>query len=617
MLALWVRGLLLEFMIPRATRPDRLTPWLFVLGLGAAVVFVQSYVWRILPDRHLTLSPAAIQPLAGHAYAFAFTRSEGDERDNPRSGTTLWEDGHKLREKVRLPDSISATGAGRWMHQPGRILFSTTDNSDPRTNGRTYTLSYPVLQLRTTGLLSAVVCLFCLLILRRLHPAAAAGPSPDPRPVAHERGWLLGAVGVFSLGLYFSTGTLSPYANTGIAQASLSTGYLSNLDHAEFTKLFAFVDGQDRSTWADAQFLRRILFPVLAWPLMKLAGFTVGGFLTSLVLNLVGFVFAVGFIRREVGPAGGVLAAWLLALYPGAAYWAGLPCPYALIFPCSLLLMIALHLLPGSGLPRLVLCSLGMGVIYLGYDLYLFFLPASILLLLWRRRWCGAVASGGLQLVPLALWTAWLTYGVKLPLQNANTAAYRAILMSYFQAPDPAGWPASLAAAIHIGLDVSFGANFIFLPLLFLTALVMNPYTARIRLSRAEIALLVAALAFFFFNNLAPGYTNAWSLRGTWIARLYQPVFPVFVFYLARWWQHFPATARPAARRLSGALLAAGLLGNALIIFGPVLHNPLGVSGISFYRFYDHTDLHWIYEQNLDEFGRRPLGFPRPLAPPS
>ncbi|HTT58243.1 MAG TPA: hypothetical protein VMF63_14105, partial [Opitutaceae bacterium] len=59
-------------------------------------------------------------------------------------------------------------------------------------------------------------------------------------------------------------------------------------------------------------------------------------------------------------------------------------------------------------------------------------------------------------------------------------------------------------------------------------------------------------------------------------------------------------------------LLAATAAGNALIVFGPILNNPGRLSEYAFYRFYDHTDSHWVYEATLKDLGRRPLGFPRP-----
>jgi hypothetical protein len=121
-----------------------------------------------------------------------------------------------------------------------------------------------------------------------------------------------------------------------------TTGYLYNADHAHFKVLFDFVNGADRKVWDHAIFLRRVLYPVLAWPFMRLAGFEIGGTIASLWLNVAGLAFFICRLRRHVGDRGAIFAAWLLALYPGAAYWGGMPYPYAFIFPGSLLAMICL-----------------------------------------------------------------------------------------------------------------------------------------------------------------------------------------------------------------------------------------------------------------------------------
>ena len=130
---------------------------------------------------------------------------------------------------------------------------------------------------------------------------------------------------LFLAGLYCCTGSLTPYAITTIPHAAKASTYLYNPDHIHFQALFNFVDGRDRSTWDHALLLRRILYNVLAYPFMKLGGWEVGGTIASLTFNLAAFVAFVLGVRRRVGERGAILAAWLLALYPGAGYWAGLP----------------------------------------------------------------------------------------------------------------------------------------------------------------------------------------------------------------------------------------------------------------------------------------------------
>ncbi len=83
----------------------------------------------------------ALQPHEGHAFAAEFPRThpwffEPDIR--------VLEDGAPLPFPA-LPSrqQVVRDGAGRFHVEPGLIFVSTTDNSDPRSNGRVYTLSQP------------------------------------------------------------------------------------------------------------------------------------------------------------------------------------------------------------------------------------------------------------------------------------------------------------------------------------------------------------------------------------------------------------------------------------------------------------------------------------------
>jgi len=417
---------------------------------------------------------------------------------------------------------------------------------------------------------------------------------------------------VFMAGLYCNTGTLTPYANTHFPQVDPNTGFLYNMDHPHYRVLFDFVNGAPREVWDHALLIRRILFTVLAWPFMQVAGFEIGGTIASLGLNAFAFIAVGRLIGRRFGQRAALFGAWLLALYPGAAYWAGLPYSYTLIFPGSLLLTFGIMELQEAPLKKICWLSMAMGVAYLGYDLHPIYIPATFLVLAWHRRFGAAALSCLLQLLPFVVWLAIVRYGLKQPLENSNSGVYSTILQSFLGLRHPAVWWASVGNFDDSGVDVFFGSNFIFLPALFLALLAINSFTSRIRFQPVEIALLATTAALFLFNNLAPTYSGGWNLRGTWMARMYQPAFPALILFAVRWWEHLPPLNR-FRQTCIGAVCSAALLGNALIVFGPILDNPLHVSEFAFYRFYNHTDLHWIYQNNLHEFGRRPLGFARPL----
>ena len=55
-----------------------------------------------------------------------------------RSSLHLFEDDRELGPAHAPHDEIRSTGAGRFAHWGPRLYFSTSDNTDPRTNGRNY-----------------------------------------------------------------------------------------------------------------------------------------------------------------------------------------------------------------------------------------------------------------------------------------------------------------------------------------------------------------------------------------------------------------------------------------------------------------------------------------------
>ncbi|HEY5078210.1 MAG TPA: hypothetical protein VII43_00120 [Opitutaceae bacterium] len=593
----------------------RALPWVTAV---AFLLVLQNFCLDLLPRRRVRIAPESIQTFPGKrtfAYVFAYDGSEPDRWPSARSRVEFHEDEVGYSRRLHSTDEVLLVGGDRFSHEPGRIVFATTDNTDPRTNGRRYFLTEPILYSGAIGDAAALVLAACVLAWWRIGAGGRREPSPPPAAASRWRWHLAGASALFLLGLYCNTGTLAPYACTSSPLVFPQNGYAYNGDHRHFRVLFDFVDGSDRPVWDHALLLRRILFPVLGWPLMKLLGFELGGTLASLALNLGAFAWALVLLRRMIGERAAIFAAWMLALYPGAAYWAGLPYPYALICPASLLLMIGLMRLAGGAAGgRMLGISLAMGVAYLGYDLAVFFLPATVVALCWRRRFAGALASAAVQLAPSAAWMAILTYFFHQPVENPNSGIYHTVLLPFLHPAGPAQWWDAVARSPAIGADIFFAANFLFLPALFLFAVVVNPVTSRIRLQLAESVLLLCALALFLLLNGAPATYGGWAMNGTWISRLYQPVFPALLLFTARWWQGLPPLG-PRLRPLVALAVAGASLGDALVVFGPILGNPGRVSETAFYRFYDHTDAHFLYEANLASLGRRPLGFPRAQVP--
>jgi uncharacterized membrane protein len=597
--------------------------WWTVVAV-ALFLIAHNFCLSLLPRVEIPLAPEAmtVEP-GGRAVAVPFDHSPGDTLLNPRSRVILTENGTPLLIKFRAPGLVRTQADGSWCHVPGRIIFSTPDGTDPRKNGRRYVVHSPMLYARPVGYGAIAALCGAGLMLRR---GTAAGrtkdgaksktEAPAPLRAPWPRALRMSAVVaglVFLGGLYCATGTLAPYANTMLPHPDPATGYLYNIDHEILRASFSFVDGQPRATWQDSPMLRRILHPVLAWPWMKALGYETGGVCFNFFINLAGFIAGVWMVRRHVGERGAIFAAWLLALYPGAAYWAGQPYFYALIFPLSVAALWLLLELPEARGWRLGGLSLGLGVIYLGYDFHAYYVPASVFLLIWHRRWRAAGVSVAIQLAPLALWLWTLQHVVQVSLETSNTAVYGRLIEAFF---NPAGLAASVQRAAglpEVAADVFFGANFFFLPLLAVAAWALDFRGHDFGRFRAVVVLIVAAGVLFLFCNLPPPHDGPWNLSGSWIARLYQPLFPALVLGLAWWWQALQPHGR-RARVVRVALVAGALAGNALVCFGPVAGVKVPVAEAAFYRFYDHTELHWAYERNLRVFGRRPLGFPQPLG---
>lgn len=594
---------------------------LWLVTAASLLLIAHNYCLTLLPPISVHLDSAAMKVVEGTAHAFtvSFAGSPGDTVLNPRSRLTLTEDGRPLILKQRLPDVVFRKGQGAWCHSPGRIFFSSSDATDPRSNGRSYVVHEPLLYSRPVGYGAIAALIAALWGLRRapnrrVSHSVATSESPAPA-IRFFRPHVICAGILFLAILYCSTGTLAPYANTLYPHPDQATGYLYNIDHAVHRTVFDFVDGAPRSAWKDSLLLRRVLHAALAWPWMKTFGYETGGVLFNLLANLVGFAAGVALVRRHIGAKGAIFAAWLLAVYPGAAYWVGQPYAYALIFPLSLVAFWVLLELPTASPTRFALLSLGLGVIYLSYDFHAYFLPASLLVLVWHRRFAAAAISTVLQLIPLALWLWTLQRIIRVPLENINTAIYSQLLASFFDPAALATLPPRLAGLPEVAADIFFGANFLFLPLLAVVAWSLDFSWPQFTRHRAVPALFASGLALFLFSHLPPPHDGPWNISGSWIARIYQPVFPALVFSLAWWWQELRPTAR-APRRLRTAIAVAALAANAAICLGPIARLPGPLPATAYYRFYDHTDLHWIHDYNLLTYGRRPLGFPRPLPSP-
>lgn len=412
------------------------------------------------------------------------------------------------------------------------------------------------------------------------------------------RAHLVLAAAVLIAAIWLSTGTMAPYAATldhpGVLEPC---HYLVNVDHEQFEAPLRMMRGEPFDTWGWSVVLRRLLFPIIALPFANLFGFLTGGVMASLLIQVIGVLGFTIFVARRFGEAAAVSVLWLLATYPGITYWAGLPYSYVVIVPGSLACMMLLYRLhEAPSIHDVVRASLLLGIVFLGYDLLPFFGASAALLLLLRRRSLWMLTSVAMMVLP-SLLVAVLFILMGVPLVNSNTVMYLVIVNAYFH-PDPALWGKYIASLPLVFASNFLFSNFVVLPVLFGAAVIVSWRRRIAILARPDVMLIVASLALFLFNNAAPPYYG-WQLRGDWMARLYQPVFPAFLLAIAR------LSQRLASERLWKAAIAISVIANASVAFGPVLMNP--VAAHVYQRFYRHSPAESLLV-NLRRFGRRPLG---------
>jgi len=80
----------------------------------------------------------------GYYSVAQFVENEADTTDAPqRSPYVVYEDSKPLGPAHSRKEDIELLGRGRFVHAGSIILFSASDNSDPRANGRNYWIVLP------------------------------------------------------------------------------------------------------------------------------------------------------------------------------------------------------------------------------------------------------------------------------------------------------------------------------------------------------------------------------------------------------------------------------------------------------------------------------------------
>jgi O-methyltransferase len=99
-----------------------------------------------------------------HSDGYCFTAPTPDETPQgddviipKRSSLRMFEDGFELGPAHSLHADIISLGGGRFSHWGRWLMFSSSDGSDPRTNGRTYRMLYALWNNAQTDVLTAAL----------------------------------------------------------------------------------------------------------------------------------------------------------------------------------------------------------------------------------------------------------------------------------------------------------------------------------------------------------------------------------------------------------------------------------------------------------------------------
>lgn len=155
-----------------------------IVGFGASVFATGA--WLAAPTRTIELAPSAITPERGFAYVGslpahggALYSLAGDTNEHPRgSSLLLLENGRPLGPPHGQHQDIRETGRGRYSHWGDLLLFSTSDNSDPRSNARVYSVEvrlFPRPAVQAVGWGGLLVVLAALACLAAVWPETTSG----------------------------------------------------------------------------------------------------------------------------------------------------------------------------------------------------------------------------------------------------------------------------------------------------------------------------------------------------------------------------------------------------------------------------------------------------------
>ena len=142
------------------------------------IILVVSYAWAIGINKNIFLLPSKITHIQGDLYLANVNRHwplllKADTNDAPTaSNLSLYEDKVLLGPRHMVHDAIKYKGNGRYSHWYDNLYFSSSDNSNPKNNGRTYIAKASVYLADSFFVISLLLIGLVFILLKNINSIA-------------------------------------------------------------------------------------------------------------------------------------------------------------------------------------------------------------------------------------------------------------------------------------------------------------------------------------------------------------------------------------------------------------------------------------------------------------
>ena len=126
------------------------------IAVATAIVLVTAHATALAPLTWERRALTGLQPVSGFSYALPLDTKWMSVDWTGGAPIEVYENGHLLACSHSPTGEIATAGMGRFQLEAGWVFLSSSDNSDPRTNGRQYELRWPTYPGRWLRLLLLV-----------------------------------------------------------------------------------------------------------------------------------------------------------------------------------------------------------------------------------------------------------------------------------------------------------------------------------------------------------------------------------------------------------------------------------------------------------------------------